>query len=182
MIRNIKKYQKNTGFTMIELLIVIVIMGILSVVGLGTFTSSQIKARDSRRKSDLRTISDSLEVYYNDFGSYPISNGGDILGCFAGAVETCSAGVIWQNSDNGTTYMVQIPEDPGGGRYYYMSDGTYFQIYARLENTDDRDVPKDVSGDSLEYANPSNEQASACGTGNCNYGRSSSNIDLGTTL
>ena len=179
-----RSVQKN-GFTMIELLVVIVILGILSVIGLSSLGSAQVKARDSRRKTDLRTIGDSLELYYNDFGRYPASDGnGVIMGCGVAAAEACSSGVIWQNSDNGTTYMVQMPEDPGGGRYYYITSptGSYFQIYARLENNRDRDVPQDPSGTSLEYVNPYAEQgASACIIGDCNYGESSTNIDLGQT-
>ncbi len=176
--------QKN-GFTMIELLVVIVILGILSVVGLGSFSAAQMKARDSRRKTDIRAISDALEVYYNDFGRYPSSDGnGGIMGCGVDAVQACSPGTIWQNSTNGTTYMVQIPQDPSGGKYYYMTTptGTYFQIYAHLENTKDRDVPQDPSGTALEYVNPDAEQGNAaCITGDCNYGKSSTNIDLGQT-
>jgi general secretion pathway protein G len=173
-----KKHSKKSGFTMIELLVVIVILGILSVIGLGSFSASQQKARDSRRKTDLRTIGDALEVYYNDKGGYPSSASGLILGCGAAAQETCTPGGIWENSDNSTTYMVQIPTDPSGGMYYYISDGTYYQIYARLENDRDRDVPTDVNGDPTYYTSPANEGGD-CVTGACNYGRSSTNSNLG---
>lgn len=175
-----RKANKN-GFTMIELLIVIVIMGILSAIGLGTFTSSQLKARDSKRKTDLRSISDALEVYYNDFGSYPLDGGdGSIIGCgIDPLIIECVPGSIWKHNTNDTTYMVQIPEDPNGGKYYYMSDGSSYQIYAHLENERDRDVPKDVDDTPLNYSNPGNN---ACVTGDCNYGRSSTNINLGGTL
>lgn len=179
--QKVNKKQKS-GFTMIELLIVIVIMGILSAVGLGTFTSSQLKARDSKRKSDLKSITNALEVYYNDFGSYPVGNEGAILGCGAGASESCAAGSIWKNTTNDTTYMVQMPQDPSGGTYYYISeDGSSYQIYAHLENEKDRDVPVDSNGDSTYYTNPS-DSGGSCGIGVCNYGRSSSNVDLGNTL
>lgn len=173
------KKRTQAGFTMIELLIVIVIMGILSVVGLGTFTSSQLKARDSKRKSDLRTVGDALEVYYNDFGSYPLDNGsGAIMGCGVDAVQICTYGEIWQNSTNSTTYMVQLPEDPSGGTYYYMSDGSYYRIYAHLENENDRDVPTDINDEPTFYTLPG---IGACSIGDCNYGRSSTNVNLGAT-
>lgn len=179
-----KQKTKKSGFTMIELLIVIVIIGILAAVGLRAFAASQMKARDSKRKTDLRTIGDALEVYYNDLGIYPDSeNNGLIFGCGAQAKEECSAGQIWKNDDNGTTYMVQMPRDPSGGMYYYTSDGTYYQIYARLENMQDRDIPTDVDGNPLNYSVPNSEAGSnACGIGHCNYGRSSTNIDLGSTF
>ena len=182
MTKKINKFKKQSGFTMIELLVVIVIIGILSTIGLGSFTSSQQKARDSRRKTDLRAIGDALELYYNDFGSYPIDDGtGNFIGCGVGAQTTaCSAGQIWQNSDNGTTYMVQVPEDPNGGKYFYVSaTGASYQIYAHLENDRDRDVPIDGSGDPTYYTTPT---GTTCVTGSCNYGRSSTNINLGATF
>jgi type II secretion system protein G len=179
---NKKNNFKIAGFTMIELLIVIVIMGILSAIGLGTFTSSQQKARDSKRKSNIRSISDALETYYNDFGSYPVSGDGDIFGCGAGAVEECVPGGQWENTDIGidTIYMIQIPEDPNSGKYYYISDGTKYQLYAHLENDKDKDVPKDVNNDPLNYEEPEIDSgSSACVTGGCNYGKSSTNVGLG---
>jgi len=182
--KNNLKIQQRSGFTMIELLIVIVIMGILSAIGLGTFTSSQMKARDSKRKSDLRTIGDALEVYYNDYGNYPVGDSGDIIGCGPQAEVdkvACVAGQIWKNTTNETTYMVQMPEDPSGGKYYYISlDGSSYQIYAHLENDKDRDVPENATGDPTYYVNPETESGS-CEIGDCNYGRSSSNVGLGNT-
>lgn len=174
-----KNHQKN-GFTMIELLVVIVILGILSMIGLGSFSSSQMKARDSKRKTDLRAISDALELYYNDYRSYPTSNAGFIVGCRSmSGNDVCVAGQIWKNSENGTTYMVKIPEDPNGGTYYYItSDGTYYQLYAHLENPKDRDIPLNGSGEQTYYLNPEKDSGS-CVTGACNYGRSSTNTDLG---
>lgn len=165
---------------MIELLIVIVILGILSVIGLGSFSSSQMKARDSRRKSDLRGVSDALEVFYNDTGSYPLSNeNGAIIGCGDSETgyEACKWGQIWQD-DNGTIYMVQMPTDPKDVGYYYLSNGgTSYQLYARLENLEDKDIPKDASEQPLYYV----DAQSGCGGQTCNYGRSSTNTDLGDT-
>ncbi len=180
-----KRQQRKNGFTMIELLVVIVILGILSVVGLGSFSSSQMKARDSRRKTDIRAIGDALELYYNDYGSYPLDDdAGQILGCGTIAEKgLCSPGTIWQNPENSTTYMVQMPEDPNGGMYFYISPtGTSYQIYAHLENDQDRDVPEDQNGNPTYYLNPVNPDSNqSCIIGNCNYGKSSTNIDLGLT-
>lgn len=172
--------QKKNGFTMIELLIVIVILGILSAIGLGSFTSSQQKARDSRRKSDLKSIGVALETYYNDNGGYPLGEVGTgyILGCSEDALEACDVGSSWAET-GGATYMVQLPGDPSGGTYFYVSDGSSYQIYARLENNKDRDVPEDSDTKAPMYY--SDVAIDACGTGNCNYGRASTNVILGST-
>jgi len=171
---NMKK--KHFGFTMIELLIVIVILGILSVIGLGAFTSAQMKSRDSNRKSSLSGIATALEVYYNDHGNYPTGDvaSGNIEGCAPGSTTACSYGLIWQDG-NGTTYMVQIPEDPGSNSFFYDSDGTSYIIYARLENVNDGAVPQ-VGGAPGIYSDVSDK----CGGSGCNYGVASSNTTLGS--
>ncbi|MCB9813500.1 MAG: type II secretion system protein [Pseudomonadales bacterium] len=170
--------QKNKsilGFTMIELLIVIVILGILSVIGLGSFTAAQQKSRDANRKSSLNGIATALEVYYNDHGAYPQGVSGSIYGCGVSGVEICVYGAIWQD-DNNTVYMVQIPTDPRQNSFYYVSDGTEYQLYARLENVNDRSVPQ-VGNNPGVYAVAS----SFCGGSGCNYGIASSNSTLGVT-
>lgn len=59
------------GFTLIELMIVIVILGILMGTILPRLTGAQSRARDTARIADLNNISQALEVYSSDFGQYP---------------------------------------------------------------------------------------------------------------
>jgi len=66
----------NRGFTLIELLVVIAIIGILSSVVLASLNSARVKARDTRRISDLAQIRIALELYYDTNGYYPQSNCG----------------------------------------------------------------------------------------------------------
>ena len=69
--------MNRRGFTIVELLIVITIMGALLILGIANLRDSQISARDSERKTDIETIALHLENYYtfgsdtSSVGSYP---------------------------------------------------------------------------------------------------------------
>ena len=139
------------GFTLIELLVVIAILGLLAAVGLGSFRTSQLKSRDSKRKSDLSQIQKALEMYYNDHGQYP-----DVGDYPAG-------GSAFEDANN-TLYMKEMPTDVKYGDYSYETDGTYYKIYARLENERDPSI--------------GSYPGTTCGDDECNCGVSSSNINL----
>ena len=59
----------KSGFTLVELLIVIIVIGILASIVLVTFNGSQAKARDARRISDLNNIADAIGSYRAKFGN-----------------------------------------------------------------------------------------------------------------
>lgn len=67
------------GFTLVELLIVIAIIILLLVFVLINIRGQTAKAMDARRKSDLYTIHNALEEYYNDHGGYPPE--GSLVNC-----------------------------------------------------------------------------------------------------
>lgn len=150
------------GFTLIELLIVIAILSLLTTLGVANFRTTRIKARDLERKSDLQTISKSLEAYVNDHRQYPLSNNGLIV-CQSDGT-TCAWGSAF--SDGLTTYLPALPEEGNSGlTYFYVSaDGQSYSLYAQLENPND---PQLTTFDPPVY----------CGGSNlCNYKISSSNL------
>lgn len=66
--------NKSKGFTIVELLIVIVVIGILATLVIVTFTGIQQKARNSQRQTDINAINSHVEAFYADKGYYPTSN------------------------------------------------------------------------------------------------------------
>jgi prepilin-type N-terminal cleavage/methylation domain-containing protein len=68
--------NKIRGFTLFELLVSISIIGILTALGVLSFSSAQTKARDARRVEDMNTIQKAVEQLYASAGStYPVTNG-----------------------------------------------------------------------------------------------------------
>jgi prepilin-type N-terminal cleavage/methylation domain-containing protein len=69
------KYQslRERGFTIVELLIVIVVIGILAALVLNSFSGVQAKARDTERQTDVKSIATQAEAWYNQAGqgAYP---------------------------------------------------------------------------------------------------------------
>jgi general secretion pathway protein G len=166
----IKTENHKKGFTLVELLVVMAILGILTVITLANFRTSQIKGRDAQRKSDLRQIANALEAYFNDHSQYPdaTATGGKINACGCdGGPLSCN----WEDDSgqrefcdkNNTVYMSKIPGDPLGEEqtYCYYSENNLYRLYAKLENKNDPDfLPSDA--------------AKSCGA-NYNFGIASSN-------
>lgn len=63
--------RKQSGFTIVELLIVIVVIGILAALVVTTFSGIQKKARDSERQTDIKAVHGQVEAYYAQNGKYP---------------------------------------------------------------------------------------------------------------
>ncbi len=64
-------FNKQGGFTLLELLIVIVIIGILALLIIPNITSAPKKARDTKRKTDITTVRKGLEEYFVNNNIYP---------------------------------------------------------------------------------------------------------------
>ena len=67
----LKQIRKQSGFTIIELLIVIAIIGILATLVLTNFQGAQARGRDTVRRSDINSLYQKLEEYYNENNGYP---------------------------------------------------------------------------------------------------------------
>lgn len=65
--------MKKNGFTFIEILVVVAIIGLLSGIGLTSYTTANKKARDGKRRADIEQIRSALEMYKADNSTYPAS-------------------------------------------------------------------------------------------------------------
>jgi type II secretion system protein G len=132
----------TAGFTLIEMLVVVAIIGILASLITANISSGRERARDAKRKHDLGQVKSALRLYYNDYQAYPASTGGDINGCGIGGTASCSWGDSFSTDNN--NYMNQIPVDPvNSGNYVYAytqtESGEGFQLTTYLENSSDED-------------------------------------------
>lgn len=135
-------WKFDRGFTIVELLIVMGILAVLATFFINGYTGTQRRARDAQRKSDLKQIANSLEIYFNDARRYPVESSGVIAGCPSTSSTPCTWG-SGQFTDGVTIYFKTVPgETTTGYTYIYRSDanGTYYRLYARLENPDDPDI------------------------------------------
>lgn len=154
------------GFTLVELLVVMAIIGVLASIGVGSFRNSQARGRDANRKSDLKQIGHALELYYADYGQYPNAVGTQIAGCPSTTNTTCAWGT-GSFTDTRTVYFKTLPSDPVN-QYNYLyrivpaSNNQKYQLFAYLETPND---PDKIAG--LTYT---------CGPGKtCNFAVVSAN-------
>ncbi len=107
-------FKDSKGFTLIELLVVIAIIAILAIVGIVLFTSSQSKARDSKRIQDIAAMAKAMEVNYKVGTGYSTALSGAWF----------SDGVVPTNpGPGGATYSTGTPTTAG------------FTFCASLENS-----------------------------------------------
>ncbi len=63
--------KKQSGFTIIELLIVIVVIGILAAIVITTYSGITVKQRNQKRQTDIQSIQTQLEAFFSQNGFYP---------------------------------------------------------------------------------------------------------------
>lgn len=147
-------FGESKGFTLVEILIVIMIMGVLISVIVVNFAEARRKARDGRRKADLRQLQSALEMYKADYSTrtqptYPYLRYGA-----AGPVgpSTNPPGYQFLAELQTYGYVSSLPKDPSSpdySKYYYIYrslDGVTYLLCAYLENASDPDITANCGG------------------------------------
>ena len=126
--------KKTAGFSMMELIIVLMILVTIAGIALPRFGSATERANDTRRVADLNSVQKALEMYFVDNGSYPKTAGwsGDAKrygGHGYTAADPYIVGLV-------PKYMEMLPRDPdksfptNDSGYLYRSDGKNYKFIA----------------------------------------------------
>jgi general secretion pathway protein G len=120
MMPGVKKQQlSNTGFTLIELMIVIVILGLLATIIMPKILDRPEQARRMKAKVDIRSIESALALFKTDTGRFPTTSEGlEVL--------VSNPGIKGYNADG---YLDKVPSDPWGTKYVYISPGVNSRDY-----------------------------------------------------
>jgi len=112
--------KDERGFTLIELMIVIAIIGILAAIAIPQFSAYRTRSYNSAAQSDVRNIATAMEAYYVDHSSYNAALG-DLTGANFGYMQsgTVSAGV----SGNQRNYTISAFHGSGNKTYYLSGPG-----------------------------------------------------------
>jgi general secretion pathway protein G len=124
------KIRYTLGFTLIELIVVVAIIGILTATTTFSYRATLVSSRDARRKADIENIRTALELYRSNNNIYP-ATASFSLDCASGGGLTDGAG---------NTYLSSKPRDPRctSQTYYYtqLSSGADYTLGAMLEAPD----------------------------------------------
>ena len=114
--------RKQSGFTLIEIMVVIVILGILASVVVPRIMDNPDKARVVKAKSDIRQLESSMNLYRLDNFQYPSTEQG-----LRALVEKPSGSPEPRNYNDGG-YIERLPKDPWGNDYEYLNPGRHGDI------------------------------------------------------
>jgi general secretion pathway protein G len=107
-----RKFYK-TGFTLIELMIVVVILGLLATIIMPKILDRPEQARRMKAKVEIRNIESALALFKTDTGRFPTTSEGlEAL--------VSDKGIKGYNSEG---YLDKVPSDPWGNKYVYLSPG-----------------------------------------------------------
>ena len=119
MPRIFRRILNPKGFTMIELMVVIVILGILAAIIAPRLVGRTDEARITKARVDITNLETALKLYKLDNGVYPTTEQG--LQARVEAPETGTAPRNWR--EGGYLEKNRVPKDPWGNEFVYLSPG-----------------------------------------------------------
>lgn len=111
--------RRDAGFTLIEVMIVVVILGILAAIVVPKIMDRPAQAQITAAKSDIRTLESALNLYRLDNHTYPTTDAG-----LEALVQKPSNAKAWKEGG----YIGRLPKDPWGKEYQYLNPGAHGPI------------------------------------------------------
>lgn len=133
-----RKSTHQQGFSLIEIMVVVVIMGVLAALVVPNVMDRPDQARSIAAKQDIGAIMQALKLYRLDHGRYP------------SATEGLEAFVTKQDKgsqDKGSRYMDRVPNDPWKRPYLYLNPGVHGEIDVFSLGADGKPGGKGVDAD-----------------------------------
>ncbi|HVE43726.1 MAG TPA: type II secretion system major pseudopilin GspG [Gammaproteobacteria bacterium] len=118
-----RRFPQASGFTLIEVMVVVVILGILAAIIVPQVMSRPQQARMVKVKQDFLAIESALDLYKLDNGTYPTTDQG-----LQALVSQPTAPPVPSNWKTGG-YLQSIPVDPWGHHYQYMNNDEKPKIF-----------------------------------------------------
>ncbi|MGM0412986.1 MAG: type II secretion system major pseudopilin GspG [Pseudomonadota bacterium] len=133
--------RRQAGFTLIEVMVVVVILGILAAFVVPNIMGEPDEARILKAKSDIRSIENALDMYRLDNHRYPTTDQG-----LEALVEKPDSGPEPRDYKQGG-YMDRLPEDPWGNEYRYLQPGEHGEVDIWTLGADGESGGEDVNAD-----------------------------------
>jgi general secretion pathway protein G len=112
--------MRSRGFTLIEVLVVVAILGILAAIVVPRIMDRPDEAKRTAARADVAAIVSTLKMYRLDNGNYPTTDQG--LGALVQRPTTNPVPGNWR------PYLERLPKDPWGSDYQYLSPGVKGEI------------------------------------------------------
>lgn len=124
-----KNKNIHNGFTLLELLIVMAIIGVLASIMLFAINNGHSKGRDSARKSQVLEVLKALELHYSINGSYPLQSGSSGVGGYLNGIDVAFYGV--------GKSIITLPDD-SNSRYYYCVSSNRSSMLVAVDTENDK--------------------------------------------